>query len=96
MVTASAAKVHRVVAIEARDGALLAQTKGDATDAPDPDPYVLTDHTPRVIAVVPFVGFIVAFVMSPVGWFALIAVPAAWLLALFIWGVWARESSERE
>ena len=93
VVTASAAKVHRVVAADQRDGQWVVQTRGDANDAPDPDPYVLPAHTARVVAVVPYAGYVVAFTMSPLGWLTLIAVPAAWLLFVFVKDVWTPEDA---
>jgi len=94
VITASAAKVHRVVAIEQRDGQVVVQTRGDANDAPDPDPYVLPEHTARVVTVLPYAGYVVAFAMSPLGWLTLIAAPAAWLLFAFVKSVWTSEDAE--
>ena len=70
------------------------QTQGDATASPDPGFYALHAQTPRVIAVVPVLGFVVAFTVSPVGWLLLIAAPLAWLLASFLRGVWGRGDAE--
>ncbi|HMK11253.1 MAG TPA: signal peptidase I [Acidimicrobiales bacterium] len=94
VVTVGAAKVHRVAAIEQRDRQWVVQTRGDANDAPDPDPYVLPAHTARVVTVVPYAGYVVAFAMSPLGWLTLIAAPAAWLLFAFVKGVWVSEDAE--
>lgn len=58
-----ASVTHRIVAIE--DG--MVTTQGDSL--PDPDPFTVPVESikTRVIAVVPFVGRVVAFVTSPLG-----------------------------
>jgi signal peptidase len=94
VIDAGATKVHRVVAVEEQDGERVVQTQGDATRSPDPGFYALHAHTPRVVAVVPLLGFVVAFAMSPIGWLVLIAAPLAWLLASFLRTEWGRGDAE--
>jgi signal peptidase len=94
VIEAGATKIHRVVGVAEQDGERVVQTQGDATGSADPGFYALHAHTPRVITVVPLLGFVVAFAVSPVGWLLLIAVPLAWLLASFLRAVWGRGDAE--
>jgi signal peptidase len=94
VIEAGATKIHRVVAVAEQDGERVVQTQGDATGSPDPGFYALHARTPRVVAVVPLLGFVVAFAMSPLGWLMLIAAPLAWLLASFLRTVWGRGDAE--
>jgi signal peptidase I len=94
VIDTAATKIHRVIAIADRDGERVVQTQGDATGGPDPGFYALGSDTPRVVAVVPVLGFVVAFTMSPLGWLILTAAPLAWLLASFLWRVWARGDAQ--
>jgi signal peptidase len=94
VIEAGATKVHRVIAVEEHEGQRVVRTQGDATGSPDPGFYALHARTPRVVAVVPLLGFVVAFAVSPMGWLVLIAAPLAWLLASFLRGVWGRGDAE--
>ena len=84
-------KVHRVTSIVQDDGHTLVTTKGDANSAADPVPYVLPSHTLRIVTTIPFVGRLVRFVGSPIGWLLLIVVPAISLSAAYLQRVWRKD-----
>jgi signal peptidase len=67
---------------------IVVRTKGDANEAVDPQPYVLqgTTFTPTVI--VPHVGYALAFVRTPVGWFGAVILPLLVGTALWIRALW--------
>ena len=83
--------LHRVVErSEASDGATITvRTKGDANTAADSDPYVLPDEVLTPAYVIPRIGFAVAAVTTPTGWFLLVVAPGSVLLALFIVDTWS-------
>jgi signal peptidase len=84
-------KVHRVTSIEQRDGNVLVTTKGDANNAPDPVPYLLSTQTLRIVATVPFAGYVVRFVGSPLGWLLFIVAPAVSLSVAYLRRVWRKD-----
>jgi signal peptidase I len=84
-------KVHRVTSIVEDGGQTLVTTKGDANSAADPVPYVLPSHTLRIVTTIPFVGRLVRFVGSPVGWLLLIVVPAISLSAAYLQRLWRKD-----
>jgi signal peptidase len=58
---------HRIVRIVDRDGALWLETKGDANVVPDPAIVPASDALGRVVAAIPFVGYLVALSSHPSG-----------------------------
>ena len=50
---------HRVAAIAKESGRIIAVTKGDKNEAPDPELLVLEDSVPRVVLITPYLGFLV-------------------------------------
>ena len=74
---------HRVVWVD--ENGDFVQTKGDANESPDPVAIPSSMVVGRVVAVVPFLGFLLAMTSMPIGVVALIALggtllTAAWLL----------------
>ncbi|MFH1382489.1 MAG: signal peptidase I [Chloroflexota bacterium] len=53
--------IHRVISIQETEGERLFVTKGDANDAPDPDPVIPDNVVGKVFLTVPKVGWISAF-----------------------------------
>ena len=85
---AAAPVLHRVIERRDRDGQVVVRTKGDANARPDPTPYVLTGDTMTPALVVPQVGRWLAFARTPLGWTAIVAIPATLLLWLQLKSIW--------
>jgi len=68
---------HRIVEIRAKGGTIEFLTKGDANNAPDD--YWVPEANVRgtVRGHVPYIGYIVPYVRTPVGYFVLVVIPAA-------------------
>jgi signal peptidase I len=60
--------MHRVVSITRTKGASIAITRGDANTAPDPSPRRLTGTGGKVVASVPFVGFVLTALRVKLVW----------------------------
>ena len=89
-------KIHRVVSLDEEDGRILVQTKGDANDSVDPGLYVLPDRVAVHARTAPYVGYVVDFVRTPIGWTIFVALPAIVLCAFTlrdIWGPLAKTAS---
>ena len=82
-------KLHRVVSLEKSDGQVIVQTKGDANDSPDPLPYVLSDRVLMPVYHLRYLGYLVGYVATPLGWAVLIALPGAVLCLATLRGIWA-------
>jgi signal peptidase len=76
--------LHRVIELRV-DGLsdVIVRTKGDANPDPDPNPYELRGATYTPALIVPYVGFALATLQTPVGWFALVVLPL--LLGTIVW-----------
>ena len=85
--------VHRVVAVERIDGETVIRTKGDANSAEDPGSYVLPPRVPTPLYIIPYLGYAVALVGTPLGWTLLIGVPGLVLCILTLHSIWATESN---
>ena len=84
-------KIHRVVWL-GRDGdRVLARTKGDANATEDPRVYVLPDRVLTPAHTVPYLGYVVAYVRTPLGWMLLVVLPATYLCMVALRGIWATE-----
>ncbi len=59
--------IHRVVAVKDAGTQRFVQTRGDATDAVDPEVYLLPAQVTLSVAEVPRVGYLVGFVQSRLG-----------------------------
>ncbi len=81
-------KLHRVVSVERSDGQVIVQTKGDANDSPDPLPYILSDRVLTPAYHLPYLGYLVGFVATPLGWAILIALPGTVLCLATLRGIW--------
>ncbi len=85
------AVLHRVISRRVdRSGEVVLRTKGDANPKPDPLPYVLSGPTMTPVLIVPYVGYALAFVRTPIGWTAVVALPATVLLWLQLQAIWAK------
>ncbi|MEE8413814.1 MAG: signal peptidase I [Dehalococcoidales bacterium] len=70
---------HRVLSV---DGNILV-TKGDATEDPDPWTVTMSDVRGVYLFKIPYVGFMLNFIRSKLGWFLTIIIPGS-LLVLWI------------
>jgi signal peptidase len=68
---------HRVVEVDTGlDGRRSFVTRGDANDGPDARPVREAQLVGRVVATVPKLGVVAAGLRTPVGWFAMVVLPA--------------------
>jgi signal peptidase len=70
---------HRVVNIKVEGTQVIFTTKGDANNAPDPEPVIVDSKIHRVEYVVPAAGYAVRYARSPLGAIALFFIPLAGL-----------------
>jgi len=85
---AAAPVLHRVIELHRRGGQVVVRTKGDANATPDPNPYVLAGDTMTPVLVVPHAGRWLAFARTPLGWTAIVAIPATLLLWFQMKAIW--------
>jgi signal peptidase I len=71
---------HRVLSI---DGNTLI-TKGDANEAPDPVPVLLSQVQSRYLFRIPYVGYAAGFVRTRPGWFLVIILPSIILVGFIV------------
>jgi len=81
-------KLHRVVFVEQDADHVSVRTKGDGNTAEDPLLYVLPDRVLTPAYHIPYLGFLVAMVSSPLGWLLLVALPGAALCLLALRFIW--------
>ncbi len=82
-------KLHRVVSLERERGQVLVQTKGDLNETIDPKVYILPDRVLTPAYTLPYLGYLVRFVVTPLGWVILVALPATVVALLVLRGIWA-------
>jgi signal peptidase I len=87
----SAPKLHRVIALEKRDGQVLVQTKGDGNADPDPGEYVLREQTLVEQWHVSRLGYWISFAGTPQGWALVSALPFVTVAAIIIASIWRRK-----
>jgi signal peptidase len=80
------AVLHRVVAVQERNGQRFAQLKGDANPTPDPDLAALSQPVARPVLVVPGAGYAISAVRGLVPTSRLIMTGAGILGLCLIWG----------
>jgi len=86
---------HRVVSKTEEDGVTRFTTKGDANEQPDAEPVVENELVGEVTLVLPYVGYVVSFASTSVGFFVLVAAPFGLLLATEVWAVfWGDDDSD--
>jgi signal peptidase I len=82
-------KLHRVVSLEGDGDQILVQTKGDTNETVDPKVYILPDRVLTPAYTLPYLGYLVGFVVTPLGWALLVALPATVVCLLTLRGIWA-------
>ncbi len=81
-------RFHRVVSLEEEGGQVLVTTKGDANATPDPDIDILPGRVLTPAYSLPYLGHLVTFAMTPLGWALLVALPSIALCASTLRGIW--------
>ena len=84
----SAQIIHRVVGIDTGSGKRLATTRGDSNNGNDPEPFELSGNVTAPAFVLPYIGFLLIFVTTPLGWLLGVAVPAMVVTFLMIRDIW--------
>jgi signal peptidase len=79
---------HRIVAVNRADGQLTYQTKGDANNAPDPEPVAPTQIVGTYRQHVPYAGYLLQWAQQKTIFFLLIVVPLVYLVVLEIAKHW--------
>ena len=75
-----------------RERGVEAFAKRDANGGVDPNIYVLPDRVVVATYGIPYLGYLVGLVQTPIGWAMLIALPAIALSATTLWHLWVGES----
>ena len=83
--------IHRVISLEEEGGQILAGTKGDANETADPNLHILPDRIPIAAYTLPYLGYLVAFIGTPLGWALLVGLPATVLCLVTLKDIWAPE-----
>jgi signal peptidase len=81
--------MHRVVAIREEEGQRLFRTKGDGNATPDPWEIAIEGRGSRVVYAVPYVGYLVNFAGTPLGWTLLLVLPVTYLSIATLRRIWA-------
>lgn len=89
-------KMHRVATIRRNGGEVLVQTKGDANDALDPTVHRLPDRVVTAGFSLPYVGFLVGAIATPLGWLLLVLLPGLWLTWGAVRAIWSDGASGGE
>ncbi len=88
-------KLHRVVSVEQDSGNTLVSTKGDANAAPDPKLYVLPARVDVVAYSMPYLGYLVGFMLTPIGWVLAVGLPGAIVCGYLLRRIWASEGASQ-
>ena len=89
----AAPTLHRVVELGHVRGRLVAKTKGDANPNPDPERFVLPKRVLVARHTLPYLGYVLAAVTTPIGWVLFLVVPAAAITASWLVQIWSPPSS---
>jgi signal peptidase len=87
--------MHRVVSIREEDGQRLFHTKGDGNATADPWEMGIEGHGSRLVYAVPYVGYLVNFAGSPLGWTLLLLLPGTYLGFTTLRRIWAGDAPAR-
>lgn len=85
---------HRVVGITEQGDELAFVTQGDANDEPDASPVPASQVMGQVIFTIPYIGYVIEFVNTPMGFVALVIVPFVLLLLSEMYSMLAGRNSE--
>lgn len=76
---------HRVIEVIETENTLMFRTQGDANNAPDPRPVVTDAVIGRVMFSIPYIGHLMAFMTTDLGFILLVGIPLALLVLGEIW-----------
>lgn len=83
--------LHRVVSLSQQGDQIVVQTKGDANETADPNLYVLNGHVATPVYTLPYLGYLLGFVLTQLGWVLVVAIPATILSLLMLRSIWSDE-----
>jgi signal peptidase len=85
-------KLHRVVSVQVRGEQTLVQTQGDANATPDPSLYALPSRVWTPARTLPYLGYLLGFLLTPVGWSLAVLLPATLISAGILHSIWRSET----
>lgn len=71
---------HRIIAVKQEGGTRQYATKGDANENPDPRAVDAHRVIGKVLFSVPFVGYVLDFARTPIGFALIIGLPGAYII----------------
>lgn len=80
--------IHRVTEVEVTGDAIQVHTRGDANKTEDPQVYTLPDRVMVATHNVRYLGFVLGWVASPLGWLILVFLPITGLAASGVYRLW--------
>ena len=83
--------LHRVVSLSQQGDQIVVQTKGDANETADPNLYVLNGRVATPVYTLPYLGYLLGFVLTQLGWVLVVAIPATILSLLMLRSIWSDE-----
>jgi signal peptidase len=86
--------LHRVIEAHSTEDGILVRTKGDNNPLPDPGVYSLRTGTVTPVVIVPRLGFVFSVLKSPLGWIAIVEIPAVLLAVRALWRIWKQPKAD--
>ena len=84
-----AAVAHRVVSLQKDGDNFIVQIKGDANQTPDAGRYVLPDRVLTPARVIPYLGYLVLYVKTPLGLTLFVTLPSILLCLYLLRQIWS-------
>ncbi len=81
--------MHRIISTEEIDGQPVFGTKGDANESPDPWKLTISGEGGKVAYVVPYLGYLLWFFQTRIGWSVVVLPMALYLGLLVLRRIWA-------
>jgi signal peptidase I len=89
--------LHRVIELSVNEASeIVVRTKGDANPDPDPEAYVLRGSTYTPALIVPRVGFVLATLRTPAGWFGFVVLPTIIGTIFWLRALWRKDESPED
>lgn len=79
---------HRVTGVETADGEFAFETQGDANEGPDSALVPAENVLGAVTVTIPYIGYVVQFTDSPIGFALLVVVPFGLLALSEVWSLY--------
>jgi signal peptidase I len=92
----SAPTTHRVIEIQETAAGPEFVTQGDNNEDPDASTVTPDRLVGRVMLTIPFIGYVVEFVGTTIGFALLVATPIALLVLTELWSLYKRHSEDNE